>query len=62
METEEGQAAGEAGTRLEVGQARPGQRHVVGEEGAVLAGNQWRVEDVHLRAEGGAGPSARQLS
>lgn len=41
-------AGGGARAHLEVCQARAGQSHVVAEEGAVLAGNQRRVEHVHL--------------
>lgn len=44
-----------AGTHLEVGQPCLGQRDVVCEEGAVLVGNQRRVENVHLGADGREG-------
>lgn len=44
---------GGAGTHFEVGQARLGQRHIIGEEGAILAGDQGWVENVYLWAEGG---------
>lgn len=44
---EEGRA--EARTCLQVGQPRLGQRDVVCEEGAVLAGDQGRVENMHLQ-------------
>lgn len=46
----------EAMTRLQVSQARLGQRDVVREEGAVLAWHQRWVENVHLQADGTAGP------
>lgn len=44
---------GGAGTHFEVGQACLGQRHIIGEEGAILAGDQGWVENVYLWAEGG---------
>lgn len=44
-----------AWTHLQVSQPCPGQRDVVREEGAVLAGDEWRVENVHLQVDDGAG-------
>lgn len=42
-------------TCLEVSQPGLGQRDIVCEEAAALAWNQWRVENVHLRADSSMG-------